>query len=173
MIGGPPACETKLVKPDSALQKMPGPKVGADGTAARWLRGAKAVEGEQQCLDADQEPDPARVDMAEGEPAERDADHGAGQDDAQVGGIGAAAKHHQADGVDGKQNGQHHRGGEGRRHHQCHQRHAEAARRAAEARLGHADQHRGGNRQQPEGEGQGGGVLEHAGRAPLGRLSGT
>ena len=33
MIGGPPACEMKLVKPATPLQQLPGRKVGADGTA--------------------------------------------------------------------------------------------------------------------------------------------
>jgi hypothetical protein len=163
MIGGPPACETKLVKPASALQKMPGQKSrrrrhGDGGTA----RGTEAVEGEGDRLDADQQLDPARIDVAEGQPAQGDAEHGAGQDDAQVGGIGLAAEHHQADQVDRQQDGQHHGGGEGRRHRQGHQRHAQAAGGAAEAGLGHAEQQGGDDGQQPEGGGQGGGVVEHA-----------
>ena len=64
-----------------------------------------------------------------------------------------------ADGIDRQQARQHYRGGEGRRHGQRHQRYAEAAGGAAEAGLGHAEQQGGGNREEPEAEGQGGGVV--------------
>jgi hypothetical protein len=163
MIGGPAgvrdeAGEAGDPAPEDAGQKSRRRRHGDGGTA----RGTEAVEGEGDRLDADQQLDPARIDVAEGQPAQGDADHGAGQDDAQVGGVGLAAEHHQADQVDRQQDRQHHGGGEGRRHGEGHQRHAEAAGGAAETGLGHAEQQGGDDGQQPEGEGEGGGVVEHA-----------